>query len=107
MFLFSAIGGGTAVVTAFFFLCFRSIHPRLRDYCRSDNSNQYLFNTVKVAITNTGNLALTNIVVNYGSNAVDKLTSLSPGEKVLLLPPENSSLKSVTVTVRLRSMNSF
>jgi hypothetical protein len=41
---------------------------------------------------------LTNIVVNYGGKVVDRLTSLSPGEKVFLSPPENSTLKSLTVT---------
>ena len=66
--------------------------------------NQNLFNTARVSVTNTGKLPLTNIVVNYGSgsikgaNAIEKLASLSPGEKVLLSPPENSALQSVTVT---------
>ena len=49
-------------------------------------------------------MPLTNIVVNYGgsisggANAIEKLASLSPGEKVLLSPPESSALQSVTVT---------
>jgi hypothetical protein len=62
--------------------------------------NQNLFNTARVTVTNTGKLPLTNIVVNYGgtgANAIQKLASLSPGEKVLLSPPESSVLKSVTV----------
>ena len=45
-------------------------------------------------------MPLTNIVVNYGgisSKAIERLALLSPGEKVLLSPPENSPLKSVTV----------
>ena len=58
--------------------------------------NQYLFSTARVMIANTGKLPLTNIVVNYGGK-VDKLTSLSPGENAMLSPPENSTLKSVTV----------
>src|ERR1051326_3138488 len=63
--------------------------------------NQNLFNTARVTVTNTGKLPLTNIVVNYGGNGnktVEKLASLSPGEKVLLSPPEGSTLQSVTVT---------
>jgi hypothetical protein len=62
--------------------------------------NQYLFNTARVTLTNTGKLPLTNIEVNYGgsANAIEKLALLSPGEKVLLSPPENSPLQSVTVT---------
>jgi hypothetical protein len=99
IFLFSAIGGGATVVIVFLF--FSVFAASTQDYAINVDpikDNQYLFNTVRVAITNTGNLPLTNIVVNYGGNAVDRLTSLSPGEKVLLSPPENSSLKSVTVT---------
>jgi hypothetical protein len=99
IFLFSAIGGGAAVVIVFLF--FSVFAASTQDYAINVDpikDNQYLFNTVRVAITNTGKLPLTNIVVNYGGNAVDKLISLSPGEKVLLSPPENSSLKSVTVT---------
>lgn len=62
---------------------------------------QNLFNTARVTVTNTGKLPLTNIVVNYGGtgrNAIEKLAFLSPGEKVLLSPPDNSALQSVTVT---------
>ena len=63
--------------------------------------NQNLFNTARVTITNTGKLPLTNIIVNYGGTgdkAIEKLAYLSPGEKVLLSPPESSELQSVTVT---------
>ena len=63
--------------------------------------NQNLFNTARVTVTNTGKMPLTNIVVNYGgtgANAIEKLASISPGEKVLLSPPESSALRSVTVT---------
>jgi hypothetical protein len=63
--------------------------------------NQNLFNTARVTVTNTGKLPLTNIVVNYGgtsTGAIQKLAFLSPGEKVLLSPPESSALQSVTVT---------
>jgi hypothetical protein len=63
--------------------------------------NQNLFNTARLTVTNAGKLPLTNIVVNYGGNSdktVEKLASLSPGEKVLLSPPEGSTLQSVTVT---------
>jgi hypothetical protein len=41
------------------------------------------------------------LIVNYGGNGnktSEKIASLLPGEKVLLSPPENSPLKSVTVT---------
>jgi hypothetical protein len=63
--------------------------------------NQNLFSTSRVTVANIGKMPLTNIVVNYGggnNNAIEKIASLSPGEKVLLSPPSNSPLKSVTVT---------
>jgi hypothetical protein len=98
VFLFSAIGGGVAVVTVF--LLFSVFAVATQNYAISVDpikDNQYLFSTARVMIANTGKLPLTNIVVNYGGK-VDKLTSLSPGENAMLSPPENSTLKSVTVT---------
>ncbi|MDQ6668446.1 MAG: hypothetical protein M3Y53_09505 [Thermoproteota archaeon] len=98
VFLFSAVGVGIAVVTVF--LLFSVFAVATQDYAISVDpikDNQYLFSTARVTITNTGKLPLTNIVVNYGGK-VDKLTSLSPGENAMLSPPENSTLKSVTVT---------
>jgi hypothetical protein len=98
IFLFSAVGGGVAVLTIF--LLFSVFAVATQNYARNVDpikDNQYLFSTGRVMITNTGKLPLTNIVVNYGGK-VDKLTSLSPGENAMLSPPENSTLKSVTVT---------
>jgi hypothetical protein len=63
--------------------------------------SQNLFSTARVTVTNTGKLPLTNIVVNYGgkgANAIEKLASLSPREKILLSPPDSSAFQSVTVT---------
>jgi hypothetical protein len=98
VFLFSAIGGGVTVVTVF--LLFSVFAVATQNYAISVDpikDNQHLFSTARVTIANTGKLPLTNIVVNYGGK-VDKLTSLSPGENAMLSPPENSTLKSVTVT---------
>jgi hypothetical protein len=98
VFLFSAIGGGVTVVAVF--LLFSVFAVVTQNYAISVDpiiDNQYLFSTARVMIANTGKLPLTNIVVNYGGK-VDKLTSLSPGENAMLSPPENSTLKSVTVT---------
>jgi ABC-type anion transport system duplicated permease subunit len=68
---------------------------------------QNLFSTARVTVTNTGKQPLTNIVINYGrdggssdnSKNIEKIDSLAPGAKIILSPPENSPLKSVTVTV--------
>jgi hypothetical protein len=98
IFVFSAVGGGVAVLTIF--LLFSVFAVATQNYAINVDpikDNQYLFSTGRVMITNTGKLPLTNIVVNYGGK-VDKLTSLSPGENAMLSPPENSTLKSVTVT---------
>ena len=99
IFLYSTIGVGVVVVVTVF-LFFSVFAVATQDYALSVDpikDNQYLFSTGRVMITNTGKLPLTNIVVNYGGK-VDKLTSLSPGENAMLSPPENSTLKSVTVT---------
>ncbi|HKG87745.1 MAG TPA: hypothetical protein VKA95_05415 [Nitrososphaeraceae archaeon] len=66
---------------------------------------QNLFSTARVTFINTGKQPLTNIVVNYGGNGegidsknIEKIDSLAPGAKIMLSPPENSPLESVTVT---------
>ena len=98
IYLFAAIGGAAVIIIIF--LLFSVFAVATQDYAVSVDpikDNQYLFNTARVTVANTGRLPLTNIVVNYGDK-VDKLAILSPGDKVLLSPPDNSSLKSVTVT---------
>jgi hypothetical protein len=59
-----------------------------------------------LTVTNTGKQLLTNIVINYGgdgggginSKNIEKIDSLASGAKIILSPPENSLLESVTVT---------
>ncbi len=99
VFLFALIGGAAVIIIVF--LVFSVFAVARQDYAISVDpikDNQFLFNTARVTLANTGKLPLTNIVVNYGGNAKDKLALLSPGDKVLLSPPDNSSLNSVTVT---------
>src|SRR5215831_17567014 len=98
IFMLSAIGVGVVAITIFLLF---SVFAATQDYAINVDpikDNQYLFSTARVTITNTGKLPLTNIVVNYGGNAIDKLASLAPGEKAMLSPPENSTIRSVTVT---------
>lgn len=59
---------------------------------------QSLFSTARVALSNTGNLPLTNLIISYGGQSTESLTSISPGQKVLLSPPSNVTLDFVTVT---------
>lgn len=59
--------------------------------------NQNLFNTARVTVTNTGKLTLNNVTVIYDNKSRERINSLPPGQKIMLSPPDNSSLKSVTV----------
>lgn len=59
--------------------------------------NQNLFNTARVTVTNTGKSTLNHIRVIYDDKSTENINSLSPGEKIMLSPPNNSSLESVTV----------
>ncbi len=102
--IFASIGGASTVVVTVLLL-FSVFAISTKDYAIDIDpikDNQNLFSTARVTLTNTGKLPVTNIAVNYGGNgtthAIEKLALLSPGEKVLLSPPENSPLRSVTVT---------
>ena len=59
---------------------------------------QSLFSTARVALSNTGKLPLTNVVINYGGQITESVDSISPGQKLLLSPPGNVPLDFVTVT---------
>jgi hypothetical protein len=59
---------------------------------------QNLFSTARVALSNTGKLPLTNVVINYGGQSTELVESISPGQKLLLSPPEHVPLDFVTVT---------
>lgn len=59
---------------------------------------QNLFSTARVALSNTGKLPLTNVVISYGGQSTESLEFLSPGQKIFLSPPENAALDFVTVT---------
>ncbi|HET6640109.1 MAG TPA: hypothetical protein VFG77_00720 [Nitrososphaeraceae archaeon] len=59
---------------------------------------QNLFSTARVALSNTGKLPLTNVVINYGGQITESVDSISPGQKLLLSPPGNVPLDFVTVT---------
>lgn len=99
IFIFSAIGGGGV---AFAIILLSSVFAiATQDYAINVDpikDSQNLFSTARVTITNTSKLPLTNMVVNYGAGVTERLASLSPGEKVMLSPPENTQLQSVIVT---------
>jgi hypothetical protein len=100
--IFASAAGSTLVIAVM--LLFSVFHVATKDYAIDIDpikDNQNLFNTARVTVTNTGKLPLTNILVNYGgtgASVIQRLASLSSGEKALLSPPESSALQSVTVT---------
>lgn len=59
---------------------------------------QNLFSTARVALSNTGKLPVTNVVINYDGQMTESLELISPGQKLLLSPPQNVPLDFVTVT---------
>jgi hypothetical protein len=102
MFTLAAIGGvavAVAVILVFFVFSIPTKDFAIDVDPIKDSQN--LFSTSRVTIANIGKMPLTNIVVNYGGgskNAIEKIASLSPGEKLSLSPPEDTPLKSVTVS---------
>ncbi len=60
---------------------------------------QTLVTNTHVTVQNTGSQPLTNVRVDYGGGSKpDILPVLNPGEKVILSPPSDNPLQSVTVT---------
>ena len=59
---------------------------------------QNLFVTARVMVQNTGAKPLTNVMVNFGDGDVLDLGTLTPGQKVILSPPQENSLVQVKVT---------
>lgn len=59
---------------------------------------QNLFSTARVALSNTGKLPVTNVVINYDGQMTESVELISPGQKLLLSPPQNVPLDFVTVT---------
>jgi hypothetical protein len=59
---------------------------------------QNLFRTARVALSNTGKLPVTNVVINYDGQMTESVELISPGQKLLLSPPQNVPLDFVTVT---------
>lgn len=59
---------------------------------------QNLFVTGRVTIQNTGSQQITNLHVNFGDGDTIDLTSLNPGEKIILSPPHDNSMEFVMIT---------
>ena len=99
MLMYCVFGGASVALILVFFL----LSVPKKDFAIDIDpikDNQNLFSTSRVTVANIGRMTLTNVVVDYGGggkNAIEKISSLSPGEKILLSPPANST-QSVTVT---------
>ena len=95
------IGVCIALISAFVVLSFLPIIP-MEKYSMSVDPiivKDEMGTETHVAIKNTGINALTNIVVRYGGTAKsDIISTLNPGEKISLSPPEGSELEEVRVT---------
>src|SRR5919202_5496912 len=100
------IGSGIAAAIILATLVFSAFSVTKEKYAinvQAVKDEEDLFNTARVAITNTGKLSLTNVIVNYGAagnnnNKFDKIALLQPGQKVWLSPPPNVPIKSITIT---------
>jgi hypothetical protein len=93
----AAIAGG--IVAVALVALFASTIPT-KDYSLSVDAmkdEQSLFTNARVVLTNTGRLALTNVVIDYG-NGTETIGAMAPGAKVIRSPPEGAPLDSVTVT---------
>jgi archaellum component FlaF (FlaF/FlaG flagellin family) len=96
--VFASVGGAIVVISVMLLMSILSLATKnfaldvdpIKD-------NQNLFNTARVTVTNTGKSTLNHIRVIYDDKSTENINSLSPGEKIMLSPPNNSSLRSVTV----------
>ncbi len=61
------------------------------------NDPETIFINARVILTNNGRQQLENIVVDFGINKTI-IQTMSPGEKLILSPPEGSNLKMVRIT---------
>lgn len=100
--LLISICGGLAAIAIFLALTFLPIIPPSQKYDISVNPiliTDSMGTETHVIIKNTGMDALTNVKVDYGGTAKpDLIPILNPGDKILLSPPEGSSLTVVRVT---------
>ena len=98
MALLVAVAGG--IVAAALLAMYASAIPT-KDYDLTVDAlkdEQPLSTDVRVVVTNTGRLPLTNVVVDYGSAKEPAIDVLQPGEKRSFSPPEGAQLDTVTVS---------
>lgn len=59
---------------------------------------QSLFVVGRVTVQNTGSEPLTNIRVNFGDGDIQEILSMKQGQKIILTPPNDNSMKIVTIS---------
>ncbi|AIC14835.1 hypothetical protein [Nitrososphaera viennensis] len=94
----AAIAGGIVVAAV---LAMYASQVPTQDYSLSVDAlkdEQSLFTNSRVVLSNTGKIALTNVMVSYGGNATEFIGTMEPGYKTTVYPPEGTPLTSVTVT---------
>lgn len=59
---------------------------------------QDLFVMARVTIQNVGNQPLTNVRANFGGGDIQELGTLTPGQKIIVSPPNENEMEFVMVT---------
>ncbi len=60
--------------------------------------NQNLFVTGRVSIQNIGAKPLTNVHINFGDGDILDITTIKPGDKIIVSPPPDNSMQFVMIT---------
>ena len=93
----AGVGVGVIIMVIMFYGA-HLISPAKYDiYLDPFKDPQDLFTMARVTLQNTGNLPLTNVIIDYDGYA-DKIPILKPGQKLILSPPNGNKLEQVTVT---------
>lgn len=96
--LIAAGVGGVVIIIAIMIFGMPILYPVKYDlYLDPFKDPQDLFTTARVIIQNTGNAPLTNVMIDY-DGYIDKISTLKPGQKLILSPPTGNKLEQVTVT---------
>jgi len=94
-----AISSGTAITVVMLVIFLQIPSQKYSVYLDPFMDPQTLVTNTHVTVQNTGSQPLTNVRVDYGNGSrPDMIPVLNPGEKVILSPPSDNPLNSVTVT---------
>ncbi|MEC4848374.1 MAG: hypothetical protein RI100_04225 [Nitrosarchaeum sp.] len=98
--LIAIIGGSIGIMAIIFGLDIAKMSISPQEYSLYVDpiiDKQSLFVTGRITIQNTGSKQLTNLHVNFGDGDTLDITSLKPGEKIILSPPSDNSMQFVMI----------